>query len=98
MLGYLAKMNNIICIDCYLSNPKNGEGYTYIYIYITSHMIEIHFINNLLGSFFSFTNQIIKIIFTQITKIKSQITKIIISLMVNIKYKTKKIETYLKII
>lgn len=61
-------------------------------------MIEIHFINNLLGSFFSFTNQIIKIIFTQITKIKSQITKIIISLMVNIKYKTKKIETYLKII
>lgn len=44
-------------------------------------MIEIHFINNLLGSFFSFTNQIIKIIFTQITKIKSQITKIIISLM-----------------
>lgn len=33
MLGYLAKMNNIICIDCYLSNPKNG-GYTYIYIYI----------------------------------------------------------------
>lgn len=52
MLGYLAKMNNIICIDNILiviSPIQKMEENIFIY---TSHMIEIHFINNSLAHFF----------------------------------------------